>query len=591
MHTTQCERMVVTRGQRRENSISFSRRYLTNQDTRRTISTVPPLPPTPPTIAARVSTIIMSAVHTLNSTLDDAEVALFFGDSSQMKCSADAVAALKGEGIIIPEDLAEFEDDDIDNVTRNLRKLTTAVNLSAITVKRLKCAAECARYYKSIGRDLSAASMQYNVLNVFWKQWSSLKLQKKDDSTKFPKMDRNTTMLKWTELAANALGSRIGTRNAPLSYVIRPSETVPDPPPALENGKPWSIEHGSIRMEMEARLSFDDPVFDDDSAALFDLLCEALHGTQYAATLISFKRKRDGRGAWIALLRQYAGKDRWEAELKKEHEVLTTHTWKGNNNITLAKHTEKHRSSFINMTTCAIHIEFQLPNERTRVKYLTDSIKCPDAGIHARLANISADDTPTGMRGNFELAVQHLLPADPVKQKTNTSRGSGASVSVVEIKAGKGHTGVDLRWHPPKEFKSLSPEQKDELMNWRETAEGKAASDAEKAAKFGNKFNKSKGNKRKFEGKKGNSNSNKKGNAAYKKMVASVVAEAVEAHATKAAETAQIGALATNLTTFLNVQTPAAPAAAAAAAAVSVAPDHQQIVARLQKMIGSNAAK
>jgi hypothetical protein len=63
-----------------------------------------------------------------------------------MNCVSDeAVAALAAEGIKIPESLTDFEDDDIDNMSRNLTKLATTIRLSAICVKRLKIAAECAR--------------------------------------------------------------------------------------------------------------------------------------------------------------------------------------------------------------------------------------------------------------------------------------------------------------------------------------------------------------------------------------------------------------------------------------------------------------
>jgi hypothetical protein len=69
-----------------------------------------------------------------------------------MKCNSnDAVAGLTGEGIAIPEDLVDFEDDDIDNMARNLSRATlTPVWLTAICVKRLKIASESSRYYKSV---------------------------------------------------------------------------------------------------------------------------------------------------------------------------------------------------------------------------------------------------------------------------------------------------------------------------------------------------------------------------------------------------------------------------------------------------------
>jgi hypothetical protein len=120
---------------------------------------------------------------TLGSNLTDLEVITFFKGKDNMNCVSDAaVLALNDEGITIPEDLIDFEDDDIDNMARNLGKIPTpnTIRLSAICVKRLKIAAACARFYKSIGRDLSKSNMSYNVMSIFWKQWQALESQKEE---------------------------------------------------------------------------------------------------------------------------------------------------------------------------------------------------------------------------------------------------------------------------------------------------------------------------------------------------------------------------------------------------------------------------
>jgi hypothetical protein len=109
-----------------------------------------------------------------------------------------------------------------------------------------------------------------------------------------------------------------------------------------------------------------------------------------------------------------------------------------------------------------------------RVKYLLDSIRgCNDPGVQARIANIKGDDLSTGKRNNFEDSVTHLLPANPVNDynKTRRSNGGGnqAVVSSVTIQSGKGKSGVNLRWHPMKEYKALSDDQRDELKAWRDS--------------------------------------------------------------------------------------------------------------------------
>jgi hypothetical protein len=117
----------------------------------------------------------------------------------------------------------------------------------------------------------------------------------------------------------------IGARNAPLSYVIRPDSSSPDPLPFLEAGKPWSEACGSIQNEMELFLTRDDPVFGDDNHEIVTLLHDSLEGTIYGATITPYKKMKDGRTAWHALLTQHAGQDQWDAEVKRDTTFLTSH--------------------------------------------------------------------------------------------------------------------------------------------------------------------------------------------------------------------------------------------------------------------------
>ena len=70
------------------------------------------------------------------------------------------------------------------------------------------------------------------------------------------------------------------------------------------------------------------------------------------------------------------------------------------------------------------------------------------------------------MRSNFEEAASALIEVDPYKRSIKNQNESTrqANVSAIDFGAGRDATGVDLRWHHPKEFKKLSSNQKDELM-------------------------------------------------------------------------------------------------------------------------------
>ena len=70
------------------------------------------------------------------------------------------------------------------------------------------------------------------------------------------------------------------------------------------------------------------------------------------------------------------------------------------------------------MQQCAIHVEFQLPNEYSRMGYLLSSIQTTDALLQAAMDLFRNDDNPTnGKISNFEATATCLIPHDPVAKK------------------------------------------------------------------------------------------------------------------------------------------------------------------------------
>ena len=134
------------------------------------------------------------------------------------------------------------------------------------------------------------------------------------------------------------------------------------------------------------------------------------------------------------------------------------------------------------MSACAEHVQYQLPNEHSHVGFLIDVIQCANAGLQAAMASVKMDNGPNGLRNNFEKAVSHLLPYDPVAKKraTGIKRGS-ALISLTEAHEGPnvtiaandskpsiGKTGVHLCYHKHHEYKKLTHEQCRELSEWQQ---------------------------------------------------------------------------------------------------------------------------
>ena len=228
-----------------------------------------------------------------------------------------------------------------------------------------------------------------------------------------------------------------------MGYVIRDAEAVPVGAPVLEAGAPHSTEHGSVKGEMIARLSHTHPLFRDDNCSVYNEVETATRGTKYAASIITYKRTKDGRGALAALKAAFAGRAMFDADKKTHQDFLLNRKWTGTNNFTLEKFLNQHRSAYSGLQRCAENVTTQMPDERTRVQYLMDNIQCNDAGVKAALESIRVDNTPTGLCNNFEAVVVHLLPCCPVGKKQQSSNKRGlAKIAATSgiLKPGSGGT-------------------------------------------------------------------------------------------------------------------------------------------------------
>ena len=265
------------------------------------------------------------------------------------------------EGLTSVDDLQEFDEETLKQLVENLRKPggfvqdpnaavgqhalipTPAFVIGAKSLSRIKAAMFIVKYYETVGRETTPNNMRWDpVIKNFIEHWKALKDRKEDDVPEVPKISKTLTAMKFSEAFPDFLGRVVGVRNIPLTYVIRASVEVANPPPALAVDKPYSVEHGSVEAELIARANHTHPLFREDNAKVYHSMEEATRGTSYAASIKPFQRAKDGRGAWIAFKAQYAGKDKWETELKKQVEILHNRKWKGQSQFLLDHHVAQH---------------------------------------------------------------------------------------------------------------------------------------------------------------------------------------------------------------------------------------------------------
>jgi hypothetical protein len=410
----------------------------------------------------------------------------FFEGADQMAIPNATVLELVNEGIDTVADLSEFDKDTIGQIAHNLRRPAAGAPFvfGAKSQKRLIVACELVRYYETVGRGLTAANLQWiTVVKNFEIQWKALMDKKAKDEPETPKISKSLNIMKWSEAFRDILHRCIGVRNVPIVYVIREDADVPADAPALMAGQPHSTEAGSVEMELTNRASHIHPLYREDNEAVYHRLEEATRGTSYAASLKPYQRPKDGRGAFQAIISQYAGEDKWESVLKKDESLLHTRRWKGQSNFPLEKHCAQHRNAYVSMEQCAHHVDYQLPNQHSRVGYLLAGIENNDPGLQAAMAAVRTDKGPDGMRNDFEACVAHIVPYCPVAKKrtAGTKRGAAeisevhadseeAEIASFGAKTGKGpKAGVHLRNHKGSEYHRLSDEEKNELREWRMT--------------------------------------------------------------------------------------------------------------------------
>ena len=103
----------------------------------------------------------------------------------------------------------------------------------------------------------------------------------------------------------------------------------------FEPGQTCLVLNGSIEGDMISRDSHTHGLYRDDNAIVYYKMEEATRGTPFADSIKPFQRRKYVRSALEAMEIQYAGQDKWGAEINKMDTLLHTRTWKGQSNFPL----------------------------------------------------------------------------------------------------------------------------------------------------------------------------------------------------------------------------------------------------------------
>ena len=351
----------------------------------------------------------------------------WFKASTNMKLSSDAsVLRVSHEGITSYDTLVDFDKAAIKNIPRVCKGPIDAIaaniannvqaesavpgaSIRSLSVQRLIIAANATQYYASIGRTMDASIMHYgNVLSTFKIKWEAYEAIMSEDDPKIPRIfdcDGDRRIIRWAPIFLENLDAIIGAKG-PLRYVLRNEPIFP-----LEGNDP--LDHnayygasGGLADELVDRIPHIGPIYKNDNASVYQKIEEAVRGTSVESTIKPFSRRKDGRGAFLALIANYSGDVKYRAIAKKRQNLIQKIKWTGNS-YALETHVSNHRQAYDDLRECSTHINVPVTSDPQRVEYLINSITSKDITLQASIRLVR--ENTNNMRNNFEGAAIYSL--------------------------------------------------------------------------------------------------------------------------------------------------------------------------------------
>lgn len=145
---------------------------------------------------------------------------------------------------------------------------------------------------------------------------------------------------------------------------------------------------------------------------------------------------------------------------------------KNGRGYSLEKQVSNHRQAIEDLTDCSNHITVSIPDDFQRAEFLTDSIHCQDVTLQASIGLIRSD--VNNMRNILKkqpvfslkwiLTVHDVeIPRPPLKTLRLISILAGEKLVLTSVNILKNN------------FMLLEREQRDELVSWQKTPDGRSA--------------------------------------------------------------------------------------------------------------------
>lgn len=374
------------------------------------------------------------------------------------------VRTIREHGMENFDTLAELEADDVKGLIHAPRCVDSSLIISALIEKRCKLACYGARVYTMIDRRVTTASLSLRRLKEF-EDHRKIVEGHKDPTDEIPKVTKSYGIDKALDMLPNYFCTKIGVRGVALSYVIRESQ-VPAAHENLADEKPYANKYESLMQELIVSTPHDGVSWEEDNSTVFGIPQEMVRDSPMSSSLKRHQKTLDGRGAYLSLVQHNLGSAQWDKNILRAEETQNNRIWNGRNSrYTLKKHIDMHRDAYNDMVRATEHVQYEIPNEHTRVSRLLRSIQAGHiAAIAAAKTTIEAYPTK---RDDFEEAADFLILNAPAGKAINQA----LRISALESNPGNddktlgdyNHVNIDDRFYTKEEYGQLTNDQKHKL--------------------------------------------------------------------------------------------------------------------------------
>ena len=387
--------------------------------------------------------------------------------------NAQTTQYLISQGFATPNDLLLASESDLESiaraVARNRPRGMPQVNMPFIAVKNLKGLRFWADERKRTGYDADPENFEAEDVAVFTVKCQEYNEQKEaakdEDASKPEGLKKLTSWALWNESFQNYLHQILSAAKIPLVYLTRDQRDDPEEELVPEN------YDTPIEYLIEAT-TFSGRHYDIDNPRFYRELKSFTVNGEAWSYIKKFERSQDGRKAYLALKTQCEGTASKITRKNKAYASIANAVYSGSRSkYKFQDYINTHQTAHNEILDCD-------PTEAVpESKKVADFLKgITDPKLESPVSVVLGD---LKMLNDFQMCQQYLsttvenratLEKSKERNISGVKNGGDKSEKPNKKASGKLPKGFKLenKWYPPKIFRLLSEEQKEQLREWNE---------------------------------------------------------------------------------------------------------------------------